>query len=195
MKLIHRKCFGALALSWTLCFILFLLLCLLVLAPQQKIKAQTEERLIETTRMHNAAIKAADQKTKLLLDEEVKGLRERLKGLVFDLEELANLTFDISQISNNVQVASFGIRPQHSNPGSATSDYDYIFEERIHVGFTASFDQFAAFLNALERHRPVVFVDKFTIIRSREYDFDHRVDMELVVLVRRQQDNTHSEAT
>ena len=44
-------------------------------------------------------------------------------------------------------------------------------------------DKFAAFLNALERSRPVIFIDKFQIIRSRDSNSNHTVDMKLAVLV------------
>ena len=183
MKLIRRKYFRAAALSWTVCFIPFLLAYLLVLAPQQRVKAQTERQLAQMKLAHNAASKAASPKAKIRLNQELEKLRQRFKDFVFDSEESANLTFDISQISNNVQVASFSIRAVPGSTGSTRSDFDYILEKRIVVDFTASFNQFAAFLNALERCQPVVFVDKFTMTRPKGHDSALEVNMDLVVFV------------
>jgi hypothetical protein len=183
MKLIRKKYFRATALSWTVCFIPFLLAYLLVLAPQQRVKAQTEKQLAEIELVHNAARKAASRKAKIQLNQELEKLRKRFKDFVFDLEESANLTFDISQLSNNVQVASFSIRTVPGNTSSTTPDFDYVLEKRIVVDFTASFDRFATFLNALERRQPVVFVDKFTMTRPKGHDSRLEINMELVVLV------------
>jgi hypothetical protein len=63
---------------------------------------------------------------------------------------------------------------------------DRLSANHIDVRFTGSFLQFAAFLNMLERHRPVVFVDKFEIKRSQQDSLSHKVRMNLAVLVRSQ---------
>jgi hypothetical protein len=41
----------------------------------------------------------------------------------------------------------------------------------------------------LERHRPVLLVDKFTIIRSGQDDSVFRVSLNLAAFVRKQQDS------
>jgi len=67
-------------------------------------------------------------------------------------------------------------------------DCDYIYENYIDISFNAGFSQFAALLNALERHWPVVFVDKFTITRSRQDNLERPVTMNLTVFVKKKQE-------
>ena len=176
---------------WTGCFILFLFVYMLLLAPQEKSKKQIEKQLAEKKRVYNSALDAAQEETKLKLDEEIKQLQSGLKSFVIDSEDLANLIFDISQIANDKTVTSFRIKTKDSRQGQGLEipNCDHIYENQINIGFTASFNRFAAFLNALERHQPIVFVDKFAITRSQQDDLGHQVNMNLAVFVRKRQDS------
>ncbi|GAI49604.1 unnamed protein product, partial [marine sediment metagenome] len=118
-------------------------------------------------------------------------LQERFKDFVINFDNLANLTFDISQIAKEKRLASFSIKGVETRGGSSIFDSKYLSENHFAVSFTGSFNQFATFLNALERHRPVVFVDKLKITHSRRENSDHKVDMDLAVFVRKQQDSGH----
>lgn len=189
MKSIYRKYFAVLALMWIGCFVLFLFVYMFVLTPQKKTKKQIQKQLDEKKQMYDAAQRAAQEETKIRLNERVEHLRNELKNFAIDFENSADLTFDISQIANEKKVDSFSIRTKDDRRGSALPNSDYISENHIDVSFTAGFNQFATFLNALERHRPVVFVDKFTITRSRQGDSGHQVKMKLAVFVRKQQDS------
>ena len=115
-------------------------------------------------------------------------MRNRLNDFVTDFDDSANLTLDISQIASKKELGSFRIKTKEKRGGSAIPNRNYICEDNIDIGFTAGFNQFAAFLNTLERHRPVVFVDKFTITRSKENNSAHKVNMNLVVFVGKRQE-------
>ena len=99
------------------------------------------------------------------------------------------MTFDISQIANEKKIASFSIKTKDDRRGPAIPKYTYISENHIDVSFTAGFNQFAAFLNALERHRPVIFIDRFEITRSEQDSSGHEASMRLSVFVRKRQDS------
>jgi len=189
MKPIYKKYFATIALIWAGCFVLSFFVHMLVLAPQKKNKRQVETQLAEKKRIYSSVLDTAKEETKLELNEQIEYLRSSLRDFVIDFEDSANLTFDISQIANEKEVASFMIRTRDDSGGSAIPNCNYICENHIDISFTASFNQFAAFLNALERHRPVIFVDKFTITRSDEDSSGHQVKMSLAVFVRKQQDS------
>ncbi len=93
------------------------------------------------------------------------------------------MTFDISQIANDEKVSSFSIKTKDSRELSALPDCSYIAENHIEISFTGHFKQFATFLNALERHRPVLFIDKFMITNSRLEDAGYRVSLDVTFLV------------
>ena len=63
-------------------------------------------------------------------------------------------------------------------------EYSYINEKRINVSFNASFNRCAAFLNSLERHRPIIFVDEFKITQKDCDKSQPLIDMELAVFVK-----------
>ena len=189
MNPIYRKYLTKAALTWAGCFILFFFIHMLILAPQGKNKNQIEKQLAEKKQMYGSALKATKEETKIRLNEQIEQLRNGLGDFVIDFEDSANLTFDISQIANEKKLASFSIKGKKTRVSSATPDDKYLSENRFDVSFTGGFNQFAVFLNALERHRPVVFVDKFKITRSRQEDSDHRANMDLAVLVKKRQDS------
>jgi len=184
---IYKKYFMTAALIWAGCFILFLFVYMIVLAPQKKTRKQIENQLAEKKQIYNSALKATEEETKVWLNEQIENLRNKLSGFVIDFEDSANLTFDISQIANEKKLDSFSIKGKDTSESS--TDFKYLRENCIDVGFTAAFNQFATFLNALERHLPVIFVDSFKITRSRRNEPGHKVNMGLALFVRKRQDN------
>ena len=190
MKPIYRKYFTTVALVWAGCFVLFTFVYMLALTPHKKSKKHLENQLAEKKRMYSSVLETAKEETKLELKEQIERFRSGLKNFVIDFEDSANLTFDISQIATEKNVASFKIRAKDKRGGSsAIPNCNHIRENHIDISFTAGFNRFAAFLNALERHRPVVFVDKFTITRSDQDDTGHQVNMSLAVFVKKRQDS------
>jgi len=185
MNLGYRKYLKVVAFIWVGCFAGFVLVYFLVLMPQEKFKAQTERQLAETKRISSEAKRAAREETRKDLDEQIKNFEKRLEDFVINPANAANLTFDISQISSDTNVDSFSITATGSEGLTRIANCDYICEKYIYVSFTASFEKFATFLNLLERYRPVIFVDTFSIIRSNEDVSGHQVNMRLAVLVRR----------
>ena len=184
----YSKYFKTVALTWAGCFILFVLAYMVVLAPQQKSQKQVENQLAETKQIYNSAIKAGKEETKTRLNEELENLRNKLKDFTADFEDSSNLTFDISQIANEKKVGSFSVKMQEDNKGPAGIDLKHLQENQININFEGDFNQFATFLNALERHRPVVFVDNFKITRSQQENSRHKVNMRLAVFVLKPQD-------
>ena len=124
------------------------------------------------------------------LRNEIKELQDELGNFVIDFDDSANLTFDISQIANKKKVRSFSIKTKDSRGGSKLPDCEQLNEDDIEIRFTTNnFTQFATFLNALERHQPVIFVDKFTMGRASQSDEGHKVSMSLSVFVKKRQDS------
>lgn len=184
----HRKYLTTSGLIWAACFVVFLLAYMLVLGPQKNYKKRIENKLDEKKQVYESALRAARKETEIRLNEQIERLQSRLKDFVTDFEDSANLTFDISQIANEKKVASFSSKVKKSGGLSTTPDYKYIYENHIVISFIGDFNQFATFLNALERHRPVIFVDKFAITRSGQDDSVYQVSLNVAALVKKQQD-------
>lgn len=201
MTSIYRKYLVKAALIWAGCFVLFFFVYIVVLVPQKNHEKQTESRLAEKKQAYRFILNAAQNETKLKLAEQIEHLRNRLDDFVIDFEDSANLTFDISQIANEKKLGMFSSRSKDDSGESALPDCEYLHEHHIDVSFTAGFNQFATFLNALERHRPFIFIDRFTITRPEQADsspqpgsqtqnggFEQaQADMSLAVFVRKEQ--------
>jgi Tfp pilus assembly protein PilO len=184
----HRNYLMVAGAIWAASFVVFLLVYFFVLGPQEDYIKQTENKLTEKKQVVESAIRAAREEAKIQQNEQIERLRSRLKDFVIDFEDSANLTFDISQIANEEKVASFGIKTKDSRGLSAIPGCSYICENHFEINFTGGFTQFAIFLNALERHRPVLFVDKFMITSSRLEGAEYQVGLNVTFLVEKPQE-------
>jgi hypothetical protein len=184
MKSIYRKYIKIVVSFWAVCFIILLFSYLIVLAPQEKESLLTEQKLAEATRKARSAREAADEKNELR--EKLTKSGNMLKDFVIDRESAANLTFDIGRISSDVKLNAFSSISTMSEEGLKTDNHKYINARQITVNFNSSFNKFATFLNLLERRRPAIFIDTFSITRSTESDSGNKVNMILAVLVEKE---------
>jgi Tfp pilus assembly protein PilO len=192
----HKKYLLTSAIIWAACFVIFLLAYMINVRPQKNSKKLIESKLAEKKQVYESALRAAKEETKIRLNEQIESLQSRLKDFVADFEDSVNLTFDLSQIADEKKVTSFGSKVK-SNRGLTMKkdEYNYIRENQINISFTGDFNQFATFLNTLERHRPVIFVDKFTLTRSARDESVYLVNLSVVAFVRKQQDGKTADKT
>ena len=183
----YKKYLMTAGLIWAACSVVFLLAYIIVLGPQKNSKKRIENELAEKKQVYESALRAAQKETKIQLNAQIEHLQNRLRDFVVDFEDSANLTFEISQIANEKNVASFSIKGKENLVRSGEPDCKYINENQIVISFTGGFNQFATFLSALERHRPVLLVDKFTMTRSGQDDSAFRVSLNVAAFVRKQQ--------
>jgi Tfp pilus assembly protein PilO len=188
MDWISNRCFKTVGAVWAGCLVALVLTYVLAVGPQKKLRQQADQELEEKKQMYHAVIKTAQEENRGKLNEQIEELRNRLNSFVTDFEDAANLTFDISQIASDKQVDSFRIKSKEKRRRAAVPEPEYIDENHLAVSFAAGFNEFATFLNALERHRPVVFVDRFTITRSKTEDSAHKVSMNLAFFMRKRQE-------
>ena len=184
MKSIYRKYIKIVVSFWAVCFVILLFSYLIVLAPQEKQRRMTEQKLAEATQHAQSAREAADEKNELL--EQLKKSESTLKDFVIDRDNAANLTFDIGRISSDIKLNSFSSISTVSEEGLKTDNHKYINARQITVNFNSSFNKFATFLNLLERKRPAILIDTFSITRSPESDTGNKVNMKLAVLVEKE---------
>jgi hypothetical protein len=183
----YRKYLITAASIWAICFVLSLLVYVFVIRPQKHTKQRIENRLVEKKLLHESALQASQNETKIQLNEKIARLRDKLNDFVIDYEDSANLTFDISNIADEKNVASLSIKGNDKTRITEIPNCNYIGESHIDIDFIAGFNQFATFLNALERNRPVLFVDEFTIANSRQIESGYRVNLKVAVYVKKPQ--------
>ena len=189
MKSAYRKHLITVGPIWAGCFVVLILVYLFFLAPQNKRRRQITKEFSEQKQLYNRAVEKAQERARVKLSQQIEHLENTMNGFVINSEDTANLIFAISQIANAKQVSELRIGPKKQRAGLKISNCKYISEDHIGMSFKADFNQFATLLNALERHQPVVFVDKFSITRSDQGKSGHEVDMDLVAFVKKRQDS------
>jgi hypothetical protein len=189
MKKLFREYATTLGLIWAGCLIVFVFVYVLVLKPQGRFKKNLYGQLEEKKQDYIAARATSNEETRKHLVLDVEQLERRLRGFVTDSNGSANLTFDISSIANENDVLSFSIKSRDNRNIFDVPQCDLIGENRMDVSFSGSFRQFAMFLNALERHEPVVFVDSFSIAKGNRDDEANKVSMSLSVFVEKSLDS------
>ena len=185
---IYRKYLIRTAIAWTACLVLFVLAYMFILGPHKSKRKSLESTLTEKKQMYEFAQRAAQEQTIIRLNEQIEYLNDTIKDYVVDFEDSANLTFDIGQIAHNEKLASFSIKNNDKQSVSEIPDCNSICENHIDISFIAGFNQFAVFVNALERNQPVLFVNEFTISRSNKGKPTYQVSLDVAALVRKQRD-------
>ena len=177
------------AVIWAACLVLFVLIYILVLGPQNRARKRLDGEFNEIKQTYEFAQNAAREETKNRLLEQIGVLQKDLGVFITDIENSADLIFDISRIAREKNVASLNVEKEKEHLGSDKDLAKNISESRINISFTAGFSQFAAFLNALERHQPVLFVDEFKLVQSNQNESAYQVDIDVAALIKKQQDS------
>jgi len=170
------------ALVWAGCLVVFLLAFMLVLSPLNKRRIQVESDYRKIKTESDAAFLASLEQTKTRMTEQIKALNEQLGDFVIEPAGTSGLTYQLSGISGEIGLNAFQVAPT----GQTITAFDqckYVMGQYYQVSFTASFNKFAEFLNALERYRPVIFIDTFSITRPSQGETEPKVSMSLAVLV------------
>jgi hypothetical protein len=183
---IYRKYLTRAAIIWAACLVLFVPAYIFVLGPQKSGRRHLESTLNEKKQQYEMAQRATQEQTKARLNEQIEGLRDILKDFVVDLEDSANLTFDIGRIANEEDVSSFSIKNNDKQGVLEIPDCNSISENHIDISFIAGFNQFATFVNALERHQPVLFVNEFSMTRSNKGQKTYQVSLDVAAFVKKQ---------
>lgn len=194
---VYKKYLTITATAWGICLVLFVAAHMVLLKPQYSSKQYLEKKLIEKIREHEAAEKAAEEQTGIELREQIARLQERLGDFVTEFENAADLNFDITQIAREKEVGSLSVGSGKSTKIARKNvvDSNSIDENSIEISFVSGFNQFASFVNSLERHKPVIFVHEFKLSRSNQNKSAYQVTLDVRALVKKQRESEIAKAT
>ncbi len=182
----YKKYLKVSALIWIICLVAFVLSYFLLIGPQNDTKKNIETKLVQSKEEYQMAQIASRPETKVLINEEIGGLKNKLDDFVIDYKSAGDLTFDISKIANDCSLTSFSIQSKDIDMINETSDPNNVYEKNFKVSFIAGFEEFAVFLNILERHKPVLFVNEFMLSRQNNSNTDFQVTIDLAALICKQ---------
>lgn len=177
---------------WGACLFIFALAYILALMPLKNSQERADKLITEKKETYESALKASQEKEKSKQFEQIEMLQNNVGDFAIDYDNSANLTFDISQMANDKNVTMFNIKGNDNNRISAIPNCSYINESHLNIDFDAEFNQFATFLNDLERHRPVLFIDTFSISRSGQENAGYQVKLDVAVFVIKSKDEKNT---
>lgn len=169
--------------TWVPCIALGVASYLFALEPQMRRVNALEMELTDARRLYSRAVEAARPENQLRLTQEAQKLNDRVADFILLPETAPDLAFEIAELASTTEVESFMMKPQDRAGLETVPNCDKVGERLINVAFTSHFHQFVTLLNALERHRPVLFIETFAITRPRQEAEKPRIDMQLAVLV------------
>lgn len=171
--------------TWGICLLLFGAFYVLVAQQQRARRQELDAKIDQSMNLYNIAVEASKKENIIRLKEEIEQLKHTISDFVVTLEDAPDLIFQINQLANKGNLNSFGMKSKNRRGSGSPPELEYMIEKRIEVDFLSSFHEFAAFLNALERYHPVVFVEAFAIRRPQQRLSEPRVNMDLAVFVER----------
>jgi hypothetical protein len=180
---VRNRYFIIMAIAWGPCLLAAAASYAVILRPQLDHKKELEANVAHCKQRYARAFEAAKEKDQSLLAGEVESLQKRLGSFVVSATDAPGLSFKVGELANETKLVSFGMRPANRNGPDPLANLEQITEKHMDLSFGAGFRRFAAFLNALERHRPVLFVETFAINRPAEKNAEPQANMELAVLV------------
>jgi len=180
---VRSRYFLIMAVAWGPCLLLAAASYAMVLRPQLGHRKELEATLASHKEQYARAVEAAKEKDQGRLAGQVEDLHHRIADFVVNPEDASNLAFQIGVLANETKLGSFGMRPVSKNGSETLANWDGIGEKHMDLVFSAGFRRFAAFLNTLERHHPVLFVETFAINRATEKNAEPQVTLELAALV------------
>ena len=134
---------------------------------------------------YNIAKAASSDKAHIKLNQQLNQADKKLDTFVVIPDDLDDLTFDISRIANSMEITAFASQGTENESFLEIDNCEHIGYTRIEVNFKSSFNTFAQFINALERHEPVVFIDWFRIHRSQKDKLVHDTTLSLCVFIKK----------
>lgn len=180
---VRKKCILGAILAWIPCVGLAVACYLFLLEPQMRRVEALEAELMSARDLYSQATEAAKKENQAELTRRVEFVDDRVCAFVLRPQVAPDLAFEIAELASKTEVEAFSMKPEGKEGGTSIPNCNLIGEREISVHFTSPFHQFAALLNALERHRPVLFVETFSISRPERATDSPRVDMQLSVLV------------
>jgi len=180
---VRNRYFVVLAIAWGPCLLAAAASYAVILRPQIDQRRELEADVASSKERYARAVEAAKEKDLSRLAGQVEGLHSRIGDLVVSVADAPDLAFQIGTLAHEAKLASFGMRPANKNRPDTLPSLERIAEKYVDLTFSGEFRHFAAFLNTMERHRPVLFVETFAINRPMEKDAQPQASMELAVLV------------
>lgn len=154
-------------------------------APQQAELIQLANQCAESQMALERAQLAAQDSSKAKQKQQYEAIGQLLSGFSTQQNTVTELVFEIGRIAtNDLRLFEFSSKNEKEKAYSTVGGSKLVSEVWLTVDFQATFDQFAQFLNRLESHEPVVFVEEVSFQRGNQDTLGHKVSLQLSFLAK-----------
>ena len=152
-------------------------------ASQKSELVQLKTQCAESQSALEKAQMAAREKTKARQQQACEEVDQLLSSLSTQHDAVTELVFEIGRIATNeLRLIEFSSKNHKQNGYLTVGDSQFVDEVWLKVDFRATFEQFAQFLNRLECHNPVVFVEEVSFRRGTIDTDGHQISLRLSFL-------------
>lgn len=163
--------------------------------PQQSELLQLTSECAESQVILEQAQLAGREETKIKQQQRREEVDKLLSALSIPQDAVTELVFEIGRIAtNDLRLFDFSSQNQQQKSYPTVGKSKLVSEVWLKVDFQATFEQFASFMNRLECHEPVVFVEEVSFRRATGDSLGHTVSLELSFLTKTETDNKFAAA-
>ncbi|MHC4524296.1 MAG: hypothetical protein ACYTEU_01055 [Planctomycetota bacterium] len=157
--------------------------------PQKTELAQLQNQCSESQMELERAQLAGQDQTKEKMQRRCQEADRLISDFSTEHDKTTELVFEVGQIANDLRLAEFSSKNEKKRDQSTIEKSKTLDEGWLNVKFFATFDQFAQFMNQLERHCPVVFIEEVSFRRGTSSGKGHEVSLQLSFLAEKATNN------
>ena len=154
--------------TWGLWVAIVVVAYFLVLGPQQVAVAKLGKEFNISIEQYTMVQTAQRKETKGHIETTLKEQVEKTSRFVVPSDTASGMTLHISQLASEHGLSEFSTKTRELSSTFGTDSKAKITDAWLELSFACTFNQFAAFLNSLERSQPVIFVETAQISRDAE---------------------------
>ena len=173
-----KKYWIGVAAVWVPWAMLSIVVYLFAIQPQQQRYKIVHDQFVRSNDQVSVARMAAQEETKQRQAKLLADLQTRITDFMVPEEQRDRVVFEISRLANSFGLVDYAGK----NREEVWNAYEGEQEVKIQriwmtITFRAPFQQFAAFINAMERSTPAVFIESADFERSRDNPNQHRAKL------------------
>lgn len=153
---------------WGVWLTITVLLYSLILGPQGNLMATLQQTMRTAAEDYDLAQRARRPETKLRIQERLENATQNLNKFMIGSDAASKLTVLISQLAAQQNLADFSVKTREMAPTLNEQNKSGIVEAWLELTFSGAFSRCAAYINALERNQPVIFIESAEIQRNTQ---------------------------
>ncbi len=183
MRPIQKKFFINIGVFWLLFVVIIIAVYAFGLRGVHREANQIIERLSNEIAKLNNPFGPVGERGLHMFDERLEMFHERYSDFVVEPDYVHNFPLKISQIAKKIGIRSISTKGKTGLLYSEIPNCERIVTSHINISWTGTYRQFAQLVNALERYRPVILIDRFRVSRSSLSSKLNEINIGLVIIV------------